>query len=197
MGKIYFVFGKSSTGKDTIYKRILSDETLNLKEVVLYTTRPIRDGEIKDKTYHFINEEEYTCMKQEGRIIEEETYYTMHGPWRYFTANDACKDLDSQDYLFIGVLRSYCSIRDYFGADKVVPIYIDIDDGIRLQRALDREKKPENRKFKEMCRRFLADSEDFSEDKLEEAGINRRFINDDLERCIGEIRDFIIKDKNL
>lgn len=190
------MFGKSSTGKDTIYKRILSEEDLRLKEVVLYTTRPIRDGEVKDKTYHFVTEEEYLRMKEENLIIEEETYYTMHGPWRYFTANDACEDLESQDYLIIGVLRSYLSIRDYFGADKVVPIYVDIDDGIRLQRALDREKKPENQKYKEMCRRFLADSEDFAEEKLEAAGINRRFINDDLERCIREIHDFILMDKN-
>ena len=50
---------------------------------------------------------------------------------------------------------------------------------------------PGNHKYAELCRRFLADSEDFSEEKLKEAGINVRFNNDDLESCIGNIRDYI------
>ena len=191
MGKIYYILGKSSTGKDTIYKRILNDKTLSLESVVLYTTRPIRDGEIPDVTYHFVDEEAFQALKKEGRIIEDREYHTMHGLWRYFTVNDKTLDLEHKDYLIIGVLRSYLSVRDYFGEDAVVPIYVEVDDGIRLQRALDREKKPENRKYTEMCRRFLADTEDFAEEKLQAAGIKRRFVNDDLERCIDEIRAYI------
>ncbi|MBR4168969.1 MAG: guanylate kinase [Lachnospiraceae bacterium] len=191
MGKIYYIIGKSSTGKDTIYKRILNDESLHLQSVVLYTTRPIRDGEIPDVTYHYVDEETFQKLKREGRILEDRAYNTVHGLWRYFTVNDESLDLENRDYLIIGVLKSYLSIRDSFGAENVVPIYIEVDDGIRLQRALDREKKPENRKFTEMCRRYLSDSEDFAEEKLTAAGIDRRFINDDLERCIDEIRTYI------
>ncbi|MBP5384174.1 MAG: guanylate kinase [Lachnospiraceae bacterium] len=191
MGKIFYIFGKSSTGKDTIYKRILHDKNLNLESVVLYTTRPIRDGEIPDVTYHFVTEDDFQRLKRENKIIEDRSYNTVHGLWRYFTVNDAELDLEHKDYLIIGVLHSYLSIREYFGEENVVPIYIEVDDGIRLQRALDREKKPENRKFTEMCRRYLSDSEDFAEEKLIAAGINRRFVNDDLEHCIEEIRTFI------
>ena len=191
MGKIFYILGKSSTGKDTIYKRILNDESLHLKSVVLYTTRPIRDGEIPDVTYHFVDEAAFRSLKEAGKIIEDREYHTVHGLWRYFTVNDEKLDLEHRDYLIIGVLNSYLSIRDYFGEENVVPIYIEVDDGIRLQRALDREKKPENRRFTEMCRRFLADTDDFSEEKLLAAGIERRFINDDLERCIAEIATYI------
>ena len=191
MGKIFYILGKSSTGKDTIYKRILGNEDLHLKSVVLYTTRPIRDGEIPDVTYHFVDEDTFHRLKEEGKILEDREYHTVHGLWRYFTVNDEKLDLENQDYLIIGVLNSYLSIRDYFGEENVVPIYIEVDDGIRLQRALDREKKPENRKFTEMCRRFLADTDDFSEDKLLAAGIKKRFVNDDLERCIAEIAAYI------
>ena len=59
MGKIFYILGKSSTGKDTIYKRILNDKSLGLESVVLYTTRPIRDGEIPDVTYHFVDEDTF------------------------------------------------------------------------------------------------------------------------------------------
>ena len=72
-----------------------------------------------------------------------------------------------------------------------MPVYIEVEDGERLTRALEREKKPGNRKYAEMCRRFLTDTEDFSEEKLKAAGIQRRFINNDLEKCLSEIEGYI------
>ncbi|MCR4739405.1 MAG: guanylate kinase [Lachnospiraceae bacterium] len=197
MGKIYYIIGKSSSGKDTIYKRLLKDESLDLNSVVLYTTRPKRDGETDGVTYHFTDEEGFLKLREEGLIVEDRAYETMHGLWRYFTVKDDSIDLENKDYLTIGVLSSYVSTRDYFGKDRVIPIYIEVDDGIRLERALKRELKPENRKFAEMCRRFLSDTEDFSEDKLVSAGITVRFDNKDLNTCIDEIRSYIrsVKDQ--
>lgn len=191
MGKIFYILGKSSTGKDTIYKRILSDNFYGLKDIILYTTRPIRDGEIDGKAYHFVDEEGYKKIKATGNIIEERTYDTIHGLWRYFTVKDDDIDLTKNNYIVIGVLDSYIAMKKFFGEDKVVPIYIEVDDGLRLQRALTREKKPENRRFKEMCRRFLADCEDFSEEKIEAAGIEKRFENVDLNKCVKEVKTYI------
>ena len=195
MGKIFYILGKSSTGKDTIYKNILEDETLGLKDIILYTTRPIRDGETDGKSYHFVSEKEYEDIKKSGLIIEERSYNTMHGVWRYFTVKDSSIDLSNNNYVIIGVLKSFIDTRDYFGSDKVVPIYIEVEDGLRLQRALNREKKPENRRFKELCRRYLADSEDFSEDKIKDAGIDKRFENVDLSSCINEVKQYIRKNR--
>ena len=195
MGKIFYILGKSSTGKDTIYKNILEDETLGLKDIILYTTRPIRDGETDGKSYHFVSEKEYEDIKKSGLIIEERSYNTMHGVWRYFTVKDSSIDLSHNNYVIIGVLKSFIDTRDYFGSDKVVPIYIEVEDGLRLQRALNREKKPENRRFKELCRRYLADSEDFSEDKIKDAGIDKRFENVDLSSCINEVKEYIRKNR--
>ena len=195
MGKIFYILGKSSTGKDTIYKNILEDETLGLKDIILYTTRPIRDGETDGKSYHFVSEKEYEDIKKSGLIIEERSYKTMHGVWRYFTVKDSSIDLSNNNYVIIGVLKSFIDTRDYFGSDKVVPIYIEVEDGLRLQRALNREKKPENRRFKELCRRYLADSEDFSEDKIKDAGIDKRFENVDLSSCINEVKEYIRKNR--
>ena len=191
MGKIYYIFGKSSSGKDTIYRRLLEKHSDIFKSVVPYTTRPRREGEEEGITYHYLTEDEYEELKKEGLIIEERSYNTVHGLWRYMTVKDDQIDLSENDYLIIGVLESYVSIRDYFGEDKVMPVYIEVEDGERLTRALDREKKPGNRKYAEMCRRFLTDTEDFSEDKLKAAGIKRRFINSDLEKCLKEIEGYI------
>lgn len=195
MGKIYCIMGKSSTGKDTLFKKILGDECLALKTIVPYTTRPMRAGEQNGVEYFFCDEEKVEQLEREGRIIELRAYDTVHGIWKYFTVNDDQIDLKNQDYLIIGTLESYLKIHDYFGKDKVVPIYIEVEDGERLSRALCRERMQENPKYEELCRRFLADSKDFSEEKLKEAGITRRFINQDLDETEKEIRELIVEDR--
>ena len=192
MGKIFLLMGKSTSGKDTIYKELIKNEKLGLDKVVPYTTRPMRDGEKDGVQYFFKKENEYLELKSQGKIIEERTYYTHYGEWRYFTVDDGQINLKDGNYLVIGTLESYCYIRDYFGKDNVVPLLIDVEAKIRLRRAMDREDKQEHPKYDEMCRRFLADEEDFSEDKIKSAGITERFTNNaKIESCIDEITEYI------
>ena len=192
MGKIFYIIGKSATGKDTIYRNLLKKYPEKLKNVIMYTTRPMRDGEIDGVTYNYVDEEGYLELKEKGDIIEERSYDTVHGIWRYFTVRDSQIDLKNNDYLILGVLDSYTATRDYFGKDTVLPVYVEVEDGERLTRALKREKKPGNHRYAEMCRRFLSDSEDFSEEKLKAAGIDRRFENIDLNACLSEIEGYIL-----
>ena len=191
MGKIVCLMGKSSTGKDTIYKELLGREDLRaalpFETIVPYTTRPIRAGEREGVEYHFTDEAGFQKLKADGKIIEDRAYNTCHGLWRYFTVNDGSIRLEEKNYLIIGTLEAYQAFRKYFGDEKVLPVLVTLDDGVRLQRALDREKRQEHPKYEEMCRRFLADSEDFSDEKLAQAGNPRGFVNHDLETCIQEI----------
>ena len=191
MGKIFCLIGKSATGKDTIYNRILEDKSLGLQKIVLYTTRPIREGEQDGVEYHFTSVETLHELQAEKKVIECRCYHTIHGDWYYYMVKDHQIDLDKKDYLVIGTVESYTMIRDYFGSEKVVPIYIDLDDGIRLERALNRERKQEYPKYEEMCRKFLADSKDFSPENLKKAKIEKIFFNNDLEHCIREISDYM------
>ena len=195
MGKIFYLIGKSCAGKDSLYNMLTGDKELDLKPVIRYTTRPIRDSETDGVNYHFVDMEGYRKLKDSGRIIEEQVYHTIHGDWYYFTADDGMIDLENNSYIAIGVLESFAGTRDHYGKDKVWPIYIDLDDGVRLQRALDREKLPENRRFAEMCRRFLSDADDFREERIKELGIpdEARFENNDLEECAGRIKEWILK----
>ena len=190
MSKIYYILGKSSTGKDTIYKRLL-ERNSSLNKICLYTTRPKRSDETDGDEYHFTDEEGYEEIRSNGLLIEERSYNTMHGLWRYFTVNDGQFDNQEKNYLIGGVLESYVSTRKYFGEDKVIPIFLDLPDEIRLHRALSREKLQEEPKYAELCRRFISDTEDFSEEKLKEAGINKRFLNIDLDECIDQIEEYI------
>lgn len=187
MGKIFYIFGKSSTGKDTIYKNLMENKELGLRPVVPYTTRPMRAKETPGVEYHFTDEEELSRLQAAGKVIELRAYETVHGIWKYFTVDGKHMDLANYNYAMVGVLDSFLAIREYYGADKVIPIYIEVEDGERLQRALDRERSQEEPKYAEMCRRFLTDSADFAEEKLLGAGLARRFFNKDLKECIQEI----------
>ena len=191
MGSIFCIVGKSSSGKDTIYKRLLENLSLHLKRIVPYTTRPIRAGEQEGVEYHFTTTERLSRLQEENSIIECRAYDTVYGVWYYFMAKDSQIDLDENDYLAIGTLESYTKIRDYFGENRVVPVYIDLDDGERLSRALEREKKQSQPKYEEMCRRYIADGKDFSPDNLERAGITVKFDNQDLDSCLDKVEAYI------
>ncbi|MFR3730895.1 guanylate kinase [Lacrimispora sp.] len=187
MGKIFYVMGKSASGKDTIYKRLLEMQP-QLKRVILYTTRPIREGERDGEEYYFTNDKTMRELRKSGKIIEERTYQTALGPWSYFTVDDGQIDVNSENsYLMIGTLESYEKTRDYYGEERLVPIYIEVEDGIRLQRALDRELRQKEPKYAELCRRYLADEEDFKEEHLKRCNIEHRFVNDDLNSCLNDI----------
>lgn len=188
MGKLFCMMGKSASGKDTIYKALISDRSLGLHTVVPYTTRPVREGEAEGVEYWFVNEKQFQQFKAAGKIIEDRCYETVFGPWRYFMVDDGQIDFSKGHFIVIGTLESYCKIRDYYGASQVVPLYINVEDGLRLFRALERERRQTAPKYAEMCRRFLADSGDFSEEKLEKAGIHTVFDNETLETCIAQVR---------
>lgn len=191
MGKIICFMGKSSTGKDTIFRKLIENGEPTIHTLVPYTTRPIRDGEKNGVEYFFTDEEGYRKLSEAGRIIEERAYDTYYGLWRYFTVDDGSIDLEHKSYGVIGTLEAYNKLCDFFGKEQVVPVLVEVDDGVRLQRALDREKAQDHPKYEEMCRRYLADGEDFAEEKVKAAGIERRFYNDNLEQCLEEIREYI------
>lgn len=191
MGKIFCVMGKSATGKDTIYQKLLHENVLQLKRIIPYTTRPIREGEVEGREYHFCTEADVEKLEAAGKIVELRAYDTVYGIWKYFTVNDGNIQLEKENYLLIGTLEAYVKIRDYFGADTVIPIYIEVEDGERLLRAISREKEQDVPKYEEMCRRFLADAKDFSEEKLKEAGIEKRFVNLSLKKTLEEVEEYI------
>lgn len=180
MGKIVLLMGESSTGKDTLKSAILKRSEFSeygFKNIVLHTTRPIR------------TDEKMKQLDSEGKIIEKRSYNTVHGIWNYFTCSDAINLYNN--YLTVNTLEAYDQFLKYFGDEYLIPILIKIDSGLRLQRALDRERSQANPKYAEMCRRFLADSEDFSLENIRKRNItdfcdNNGDINEAIEN-VGKI----------
>lgn len=187
MGRIYYLLGKSATGKDTLYKEILKRRP-KLRTVTMYTTRPIREGETDGVEYFFTGREELERQLASGKVIESRIYQTIAGPWTYYTVDDGQFDVaDDESCLMIGTLESYEKMCAYFEAGKMVPVYIEVPDGIRLLRAVKREENQKKPNYREVCRRYLADEKDFSEENLERLGITKRYQNTDMEICVEEI----------
>ena len=187
MFSLFFLLGKSSRGKDTLYKEILKRRP-KLRTVTMYTTRPIREGETDGVEYFFTDREELERQLASGKVIESRTYQTIAGPWTYYTVDDGQFDVaDDESCLMIGTLESYEKMCTYFEAGKMVPVYIEVPDGIRLLRAVKREENQKKPNYREVCRRYLADEKDFSEENLERLGITKRYQNTDMEMCVEEI----------
>ena len=123
MGYIFYVMGKSASGKDTIYKELVR-RLPEYGTVRMYTTRPIRDGEQDGVEYYFTDQAHLDRLEGQGKVIECRTYDTVFGPWSYFTADDGQIDLDHGNYLMIGTLDSYEKMVKYYGKEILVPIYI-------------------------------------------------------------------------
>jgi len=81
MGHIFVMMGKSATGKDTIYEKLIRNDVLGLRKVVEYTTRPVRSGEVDGDDYHFVDADDMDKYRDSGKLIEERCFESMmvHG----------------------------------------------------------------------------------------------------------------------
>ena len=200
MSSLIYIMGKSASGKDTIYQKLKDIIDTNL--YILYTTRPKREGEQQGREYFFITKNEFNEFQKKGKVIEARNYNVINSKgendiWTYATIDDEqWKKIGK--FLTIGTLESYNCIKKYLKEHpekelKLLPIYITIDENERRKRAIKREEKQAKQNYEEMERRIKADNIDFSQEKLEEAGINEKntFENYDLEECIKKIVDYI------
>ncbi len=192
MGKIFCLMGKSSSGKDTIFKMLKEEMPNLLKPIITYTTRPQREHEQEGMEYHFIDEVTLQSYAAAGKIIEKRVYDTVNGEWKYATIDDGSVDLQDNDYLMITTLEAFRELKGYYGSDAVVPIYIATDDQVRLERARARESMQVHPNYQEVNRRFAADEIDFSEHNLQSSGIKKIYYNDDLVECVAAIKSDIL-----
>ena len=183
---IFLLLGKSGSGKDTIRKEIMKRIGNKISFCVPYTNREIRPNEQDGRDYFFIKEKK--DIKNDDLIVSEKCVDTVRGRQLYIQT--VPKNYKEKNYLVIsGISEIIDEFYNKVGEKYVCPIGIDVNDRDLLIRSIYRESKNSNPKYKEVCRRFISDKEDF--EKIEHQ--YEHFKNDDYELCGEYIADYILQ----
>lgn len=185
--KIFCLVGKSCSGKDTIFKKIIETRK-DIIPLITYTTRPKRVYEKNAKEYYFVTKEHFYKMYNNNKVIEHRIYHTEHGDWIYFMVEDGqVKVNTNKKYIVINTLEGAKRLQEIYGVNNVQVIYLYLKDESRIMRTLGREINGNN-DYVEMCRRFVTDSNDYSVEKFKEYDLREVVIeNEDLNKCIKEV----------
>ncbi len=122
------IVGESGSGKSTLAKTVQLYD--GYESVVVYTTRPPREGEIDGIDYHFISDEEFLKRKSEGFFAE----YSEYRGWYYGTAKE--------DYTtgkkIVAVLTPRGMRQIKKSLDDVFAVHIQVDRRDRMIALLER-----------------------------------------------------------
>ena len=134
----------------------------DVKPVISYTTRPIRDCEIDGREYYFITEKEFERMKNNDEFVETRVYETVNGNWYYGLPKNGINLEDDNNYItildFDGLLELEKWLRSICQIDKLTSIYINVTEQNRLMRSLNREQNMTKRQVEEVIRRYYDDN---------------------------------------
>lgn len=191
---IFYILGKSASGKDTILDLIMKRNG-RLNKLTPFTTRPRRKGEKDRREYVFVSKEVFDSLIKENRFLDyiECKAFRENGEiatWHYGYVNP----VSDRPHITIGTLDVYQRIKDREDL-KIIPIYIEINDEERLYRMIIREQKNYNPNYRQVARRFILDNEElYSKKNLEKSDIplENRFYNDNKNLLAEKIDLFII-----
>lgn len=167
---IFCLMGRGASGKDTLYNSLLEEYKGLVAPIVLYTTRPMRPGEVDGVTYHFVTLDAMQEFETANKIFEKRSYDVIvdnkPAVFNYFTCIENISDL--QDYFIICTPDVFDKFCNYYGSDKVSGIYLDVSSAERRNRMTLRELKlpKSNRNFEELDRRVKADDLVYQFDEL-------------------------------
>lgn len=181
-----YILGKTCSGKDTIVNRLV--EKYGYKKIITYTSRPMRKGEVQDKTYHFISEEEFKNKINSKFFLEYKKYNTVHGEWFYGSAKEDFVDTKNKIIILTPDGYKDCLYRLNKTGNKEphLVLYVYANN----QNILKRLKKRGDNK-EEAKRRIIHDNEDFKGvvDIVDKIFYNNEL--DNVETVVDKIHEYI------
>lgn len=124
--------GPSASGKTATCLFLQSH--FGIRKVVTHTTRPMRDGERDGVDYHFVTEEEFRRMEEEGLFVETVFYNGYHyGTSKKEVRIDKCLAVE-----FSGA-KVYKGLKD----PRIVLFFLKADERKRRERMSERGDAPE------------------------------------------------------
>lgn len=152
------IVGSMASGKTTLLKEFINR---GYNPIISCTTRPKRRGEKDGVDYYFVSDEAFDAGAAWEDFAAVRSYKTVDGVWRY---GIGYKNIpDDKDNVFIldpeGLMDIETKIPNVFG------VYLDVDEDIRMERALSRAYAT-NENISEIQRRFADDRNVFGGDRF-------------------------------
>ena len=177
-GKMVLISGPSGAGKSTVCRELFTDPRVLFS--VSATTRPIREGEVDGRDYRFLTREQFRRHIEAGDFIE---YADVHGN-------------------LYGTLRA--PMEEALAAGRIFLLEIDVQGALQIKgqeldglflfiappdfEELRRRLVGRGTEAPEVVERRLRKAEDEFRERVK---YDHVVINDDLERCVAEVRSLI------
>lgn len=123
------LIGESASGKTTLANKFI-EKYPEYNKIVTYTTRPKRADEIDGVDYHFISDEKFDELVEQGYFVEHAKYRD----WSYGTAKSDC--VNKRKAI---VVLTPSGLRNLKKIDnEVISVYLYVDRRSRLVNILFR-----------------------------------------------------------
>lgn len=133
---ITIICGKSASGKDTLAKELLKEQ--DFCSVVPVTTRPIRQGEVDGRDYHFLSKEDFEKKINNHELLEYRSYDTLENgvpdTWYYGTPKLSKEEMEKSIILVLP-LDAVASVLTEYGRTNCFVVYLNATDSVREERA--------------------------------------------------------------
>lgn len=191
MSYIFYLVGRSCSGKDTLRSMILNDPELKLNPIIQCTTRPKRTGEVEGREYYFRTDRNFFDSLMDGKLIEYKRYKVSNEEdWIYYTEKDAI-NINKYNYIGIGPIGVYDNLKEKFG-NSVVPIFLYVEEYLLLYRSMEREDRRKEPDRLEACRRFVTDSKEFNMKEIKKRKMRIVDNNGEIENAFKDIKEYIL-----
>lgn len=165
MKNIFLLVGECATGKTTTEVELAK----KYNRVVSYTTRPKRSNEVNGVDYHFVDDDTFDMMANNGDFLEQTSYIVSGKRLRYaLPKNGFVENLPN-----IIVVNPH-GVKEIFEYEEIkkksVILYFKSKLQTRIDRYIARETSPE--KYSNLVQRLKQDAVDF--EKFEEDLINKK-----------------------
>lgn len=194
---LFYICGRSGSGKDTIVKRILKENhDISLNAPI--TTRAMRVGEKDGVEYIFLTKEKFMKYKNSGKLLSDAVFHVynaneeMQDDYYGYPAPSDQISITSGPWVILEDIRTNHPNTDEF---KLIPIYIMPEHEYELlYRVMKRELRNPKPKIKEVARRFCADHEVYPksvDEAISRICDTKVVVNIDLEKAIQEVHNII------
>lgn len=174
------LIGKAASGKDSVREILVKKHGFH--SIVTYTTRPMREGEIKNITYHYISENDFLQKIESGFFAEWKKYDVNGETWYYGSAKEDLKKADKNTIIIL-TPEGVRDIRDNDIDPTVIYLYTNLETiKKRLMKRNDTNDKLEDR--------IKRDTKDFEFAEILADKIISNDFNDDINDVVDTIMYF-------